>query len=66
MLDNQTGLLADNRDEFFDGLLRLITDRDFRDKLGDNATKYARSFTWEESGRAVMSAIDDALHHEPI
>lgn len=66
VLDNETGLLANNREEFFDGLLRLITDRDFRDKLGDNATRYARTFTWEESGRSVIGAINDALQNQPI
>ncbi|MET0449805.1 MAG: glycosyltransferase family 4 protein [Aeromicrobium sp.] len=60
VLDNETGLLADSREEFFDGLMRLIADGDFRDKLGDHATKYARSFTWEESGRSVMRAITAA------
>ena len=64
--DHVTGLLADNTEEFFESLFRILTDTDFRKKLGDNAKKHALSFNWEESGRALDRAIGDTAVGRPV
>jgi phosphatidylinositol alpha-1,6-mannosyltransferase len=51
VLDNQTGLLSDqgNIEQIKDAILRLIKDKDLRERLGENGRKrVADKFQWQE------------------
>lgn len=61
-IQNQvTGLLADDVDEMIEGLHRLLTDKDYREKLGNNALHFARGFSWQASGRDLDDIITAEL-----
>lgn len=55
--DHMTGLLVDDPEEMIDGLRRLLSDVDYREKLGSNARDFARSFSWHTSGRDLNDII---------
>jgi glycosyltransferase involved in cell wall biosynthesis len=59
--DHETGLLVDDSEEMIEGLQRLLTDVDYREKLGSNARDFARSFSWQASGRDLDAIITDEL-----
>ena len=56
--DHVTGLLADDEEEFVEGLHRLLTDADYRHKLGSNARDHALRFNWQRTGSDLMRAIE--------
>jgi glycosyltransferase involved in cell wall biosynthesis len=57
IVDNQTGILADDVDAFHEALHRLATDPDYRAKLGDNARRYAAGFDWTASGHRLHDEL---------
>jgi glycosyltransferase involved in cell wall biosynthesis len=57
IMDNQTGILADDVDSFHEALHRLATDTDYRLKLGENARRHASRFDWATSGRQLHDAL---------
>jgi glycosyltransferase involved in cell wall biosynthesis len=57
--DGVTGLLAEDQDEFVAALYRLLTDDDYRTKLGSNARERAEQFTWSTTGRDLMRVLRD-------
>lgn len=57
IMDNQTGILADDVDAFHEALYRLATDEDYRQKLGDNARQHASHFDWATSGRQLHEQL---------
>jgi glycosyltransferase involved in cell wall biosynthesis len=57
--DGVTGLLAEDQDEFVAALYRLLTDDDYRSKLGNNARERAEQFTWATTGRDLMRVLGD-------
>jgi glycosyltransferase involved in cell wall biosynthesis len=57
IMDNQTGILADDVDSFHEALYRLATDTDYRLKLGENARRHASRFDWATSGRQLHDAL---------
>ena len=56
--DHVTGMLAEDVDEFVDNLHRLLTDDDYREKLGANARIHAAQFNWQRTGDELMKAIE--------
>lgn len=62
--DHETGLLAEDTESFYDAIYRIITDEDFRLKLGENARTFALSFDWRRSGQQLHQLILDALTDE--
>ena len=40
---------------------RLYTDEPFRDRLGVEAAKTARQYTWERNGRELMAIFEEVL-----
>nr|WP_255669877.1 glycosyltransferase family 4 protein [Aeromicrobium wangtongii] len=59
--DHVTGLLVNDPEEMIDGLQRLLTDVDYREKLGSNARHFARSFSWQTSGHDLDQIIQAEL-----
>lgn len=57
IIDNETGLLAIDTEDFVDGLHRLLTDDDFRIKLGDNARARALTLDWRNSGEGLHALL---------
>lgn len=43
---------------------RLYTDEPFRDRLGMEAAKTARRYTWERNGRELMAIFDEVLQRK--
>jgi glycosyltransferase involved in cell wall biosynthesis len=63
IMDNQTGILADDVESFHEALYRLATDADYRTKLGDNARTHAARFDWATSGRQLHDQLVAAHGH---
>ncbi|MGA9631371.1 MAG: glycosyltransferase family 4 protein, partial [Candidatus Acidiferrales bacterium] len=40
---------------------RLYTDRPFSERLGEEAAKTARQYTWERNGRELMAIFEEVL-----
>ena len=57
IMDNQTGILADDVESFHEALHRLATDPDYRLKLGDNARTHASQFDWPTAGRQLHDEL---------
>lgn len=62
IVDNNTGVLADDVDGFHEAVLRLATDEDYRKKLGDNARMHALTFDWKRSAAELSELLDG---HQP-
>lgn len=58
---HETGMLAEDTQGFFDAIYRLVTDDDFREKLGDNARAFALTFDWQRSGQQLHELIVDVV-----
>jgi glycosyltransferase involved in cell wall biosynthesis len=59
IVDGQTGLLADDPDEFVALIRWLLSDEKTRQQLGEAAHAYARGFTWAASGRRFAQVVDE-------
>lgn len=55
--DKYSGLLVETKEEFKNALIRIIKDRDLRERLSDNAKKWADRFTWKTSADKFMEVI---------
>ena len=60
VVDEQTGLLADNDDGFVAKWLRLATDHDLRRSLAEAAEERAATFTWDHALDAFEVVLDSA------
>lgn len=58
--DDWTGLLADDPEHFTRQVALLLGDRSMRDRLGENASAYARSFTWQQTVSGFVTLINDS------
>ncbi|HKS67075.1 MAG TPA: hypothetical protein VJR26_07535, partial [Candidatus Acidoferrales bacterium] len=43
---------------------RLYEDRDFRERLGENAHKTALQYTWDRNARELKVILEDALRRK--
>lgn len=57
IVDGETGILARTPDELIRGVRSLIDDPALRDRLGDQAERRARGFTWERTAAANLSVL---------
>jgi glycosyltransferase involved in cell wall biosynthesis len=62
VVDGQTGLLADDLDDFTDQVARLLDDPAMRDRLGRAAKARASNYSWS----ATVSAFDAVLAREAV
>jgi O-antigen/teichoic acid export membrane protein len=58
IVDEQTGLLADEPEELADKVAALVADPQRRDELGEAARARARGFTWDATAQANLQVLD--------
>ncbi|MFI5889688.1 glycosyltransferase family 4 protein [Actinoplanes sp. NPDC051513] len=59
--DGETGLLADDPDDFVVKIRWLLTDERVRQQMGTAARAYAESFTWTAAGEQLAALVDGLL-----
>ncbi|WP_433363870.1 glycosyltransferase family 4 protein [Actinoplanes sp. CA-142083] len=59
--DGETGLLAEDRDDFVAKIRWLLTDDQARGQMGTAARAYAESFTWTAAGEQLAALVDGLL-----
>ena len=59
--DGDTGLLADDLDDFVAKTRRLLTDDRARRRMGTAARAYASGFTWAAAGEQLAVLVDEVL-----
>jgi len=60
VVEGETGLLADGRDDLVAGLHAVLADGDLRARLGEHAREYAARFTWEATARGTLEVLAQA------
>ena len=61
IVDDETGLLADDTGQMTAHVATLLSDERLREKYGDNARRHARSFSWESTTRQLEAALTRAV-----
>lgn len=61
IVDDETGLLADDVRQMATHVEHLLSDRALREKYGANARRHARSFSWESTTRQLETALEQAV-----
>ena len=59
--DGDTGLLAEDLDDFVAKTRRLLTDDRARRRMGAAARAYASGFTWAAAGKQLAGLVDEVL-----
>jgi glycosyltransferase involved in cell wall biosynthesis len=57
IIQDQTGVLARNDDEFVAGLRDLLKDGDRRSRLSAGALSWSREFSWDRAARQTLRTI---------
>jgi len=60
--NGETGFLVNNKKEFLSKLETLATDKNLREKMGENAETYSHNFTWESSVKKYHQLIKQTLN----
>ena len=58
IVDGRTGVLADGPEELAERVRELIEDPPERDRLGAEAQRRAREFTWERTARSTLDVLE--------
>jgi glycosyltransferase involved in cell wall biosynthesis len=58
ILDGETGLLADDLDDFVAKVRTVMTDEVARKAMGEAAREYAGLFTWESAGKRFAELVE--------
>ena len=75
IVDRETGLLADDQEEFVAHLRTVLTDRAVRERMGSQAARRAAAYSWRETAvrfDAVLCSVlaphtvEDALGGRPV
>jgi glycosyltransferase involved in cell wall biosynthesis len=61
IIDDETGMLADDVAQMTDQVEHLLTDALLRQKYGDNARRHAQSFSWENTTLQLEAALNRAV-----
>lgn len=61
IVDDETGLLADDVAQMSTQVAELLTDAALREKYGDNARRHAQSFSWENTTVQLEAALTQAV-----
>jgi len=51
---------------FADAIVRVLTDKDLHQKLGQNGFNLARTYSWDTTGERVERTIECILRGEPL
>ena len=66
VVDGETGLFGESRDELAAALDVILSDDDMRARMSAAALAHARQFTWEATARGTLEVLANAaLHHRP-
>ena len=59
--DRVTGLLVESGDveSLAEAVIRILQDEDLRRRLGENALKYAKKFSWDKTAEQFMKIIEE-------
>jgi glycosyltransferase involved in cell wall biosynthesis len=60
VVERETGLLADTREQLTAGLDTVLSDPALRARLGTNAREHAARFTWEATARGTLEVLAQA------
>ena len=60
IVDRATGLLADDDEDFLDGVGQLLDDAGLREELGRAARDHAQKFSWEGTAKGVETVLASA------
>lgn len=63
--DGETGLLVDDVSGFVEATDRLLTDDEFRAKLGSAAENFARTMSWESTGEELLRVVASVSGRQP-
>lgn len=55
----ESGLLAEDEDEFTGHLVKVLGDGSLRDKLSRGAVERSREFTWDETARRTLQVLEE-------
>lgn len=60
----KTGILVESGDieQLAKAIAWLLTDDSLRNKLSENAYRYAQSFSWENTAKAFLKIVEGVLH----
>lgn len=61
IIDDETGMLADDVAQMTTQVEQLLTDAPLRQKYGDNARRHAQSFSWENTTLQLEAALNQAV-----
>ena len=61
VVDGETGLLVEDRDQMTEAVRTLLHDDALRDRLGANARRRAREFTWPRAADVVEDVLTRSL-----
>lgn len=56
--DNNTGLLARDEEDLINKICTYLADNNLREKLGKNASNWAKGFNWDRSAKESLNIID--------
>jgi len=60
VVEGETGLLGDTRDDLASGLESVLTDAALRARLGERAREHASRYTWEATARGTLEVLAQA------
>ncbi|MBW9216699.1 glycosyltransferase family 4 protein [Mumia sp. zg.B53] len=55
--DGESGILVDDHAEFLDAILAMLTDDEYRERLGKGAYEKSRVFTWAQTREGFASVL---------
>lgn len=56
--DGETGLLAENEEEFVDKICEILENQTLRRKLGENAINWSKHFSWDSSAKKSLQILE--------
>lgn len=61
--DGTTGLLAESGDvkDLAEKLVQVLSNKDLREKLGENALEYSRGFSWDKTAWEFMRILEEKV-----
>jgi glycosyltransferase involved in cell wall biosynthesis len=66
IVDGETGILADTPEELIRRVQEVVHDPELRERLGDQAERRARAFTWERSAHANLAVLAQACGERAV
>lgn len=58
VLNDKTGFLAESKNEFVEKCLKILKNKNLREKLSENAFEWSKKFSWENTARKSLELIN--------